>query len=292
MDEIFFQQIINGIALGSSYALVAVGFSLMFGILRAANLAHGEVAMVGTFVCLTAARLGLPFPAALATGAIAAGVASLAIERICFLPYRKHDYVIPVLSTIGMSIFLQSIAIQLWGSDATLYKVGFPSVRYEIGPIGFTSVHIMIVVTTVVLMFALTYLVYRTKVGRGIRAIAENVEIARAIGIKPGPLIVLVFIISGPIAGIAGILVGLNNTAVSPFFGLEMTFKGMVAMFLGGMTNMYGAVLAGLLIGLVEVLMVGYFSANYRDGVVYALFILALLIRPQGLLGTVATRRV
>ena len=292
MDAILFQQVINGVMLGAVYALIAVGFTLLFGVLGVVNLAHGEVAMIGAFLCLAAARLGLPFPAALLVAAIGTTVLSVAVERLCFRPFRKVDILVPMLSTIGMSIFLQTLSTQTWGADATPFKVGLEIVTFEVGQVQVSTAHIIIVATALVLMFLLTYLIYGTRMGRGMRAIAENTEIARSIGVNPGPLIVLAFAVSGPIAGIAGILVGLNTYTISPFIGLDMGIKALVAVVIGGMGSVYGAMIAGVIIGFAETLTTGYLSSSYRDWVVYGLMFLVLLLRPEGLLGRIESRRV
>lgn len=290
--EIFFQQVVNGIMLGSVYGLVAVGFALLLGVLGVANLAHGEVAMIGAFVCLTMTRLGVPFPAALFATAMATAALSVVIERLCFRPFRKVDIMVPMLSTIGMSIVLQSAGARFWGSSATSFQVGLEVVTYTLGSVRISSVHFIIVLMALGLMVGLSWVIYRTKVGRAWRAIAESPGIARAIGINAGPVIVLAFAISGPIAGIAGILIGLNATAISPSFGLDMTIKAIVAMVVGGMGSLYGAMVAGLIIGFAETFTVGYLSAAYRDGFVYGLLLLVLLVRPEGLLGRLEQRRV
>lgn len=292
MTAIFFQQAINGLMLGSVYALIAVGFTLLFGVLGVINLAHGEVAMIGAFMALAAARLGLPFPAALVVAALGTMALSLVVERLCFRPFRKVDVLVPMLSTIGMSIFLQTVSTQTWGADATPFKIGLDIITFQVGEVQISTAHLIIVATTVVLMFLLSYLIYRTKVGRGMRAIAENAEIARSIGVNPSPLIVLAFAISGPIAGIAGILVGLNTYTISPFIGLDMGLKALVAVVIGGMGNVYGAMAAGIIIGLAETFTTGYLSASYRDWSVYGLLLLVLLLRPEGLLGKIESRRV
>lgn len=292
VDGIFFQQVVNGIVLGSAYGLVAVGFALLFGVLGVANLAHGEVAMIGAFMCLTIVRLGVPFPAALLATAVATAALSVVIERLCFRPFRKVDIMVPMLSTIGMSIVLQSAGSRFWGSSPTSFKVGLDVVTYTLGPVGISSVHIIIMLMALALMFGLTWVVFKTKVGRALRAIAESPDIARSIGINAGPAIILAFAISGPIAGIAGILIGLNASIVSTTIGLDMVLKAIVAMVLGGMGNMYGAVAAGLVIGLAETFTVGYLSTAYRDGFVYGLLLLVLIVRPEGLLGRLEQRRV
>lgn len=292
MDEMFFQQVINGLMLGSVYALIAVGFTLLFGVLSVVNLAHGEVAMIGAFICLAIVRLGFPFPVAVVGTVVLTAILSVVIERISFRPFRKSSFLVPMLSTIGFSIFLQSVGTQLWGSDPTAYKVGVEVVTYHFGPVLVSSVQIMIVVVALALMLGLSYLINRTKIGRGMRAIAENPEIARSIGINPGPVIVATFAVSGPIAGIAGILVGLNSTAITAYIGLDLGLKALVAVVLGGMGNVYGAMIAGLILGFVETFVTGYFSTSYRDIVVYALLLLVLLARPEGLLGRIEMRRV
>lgn len=292
MTAIFFQQVINGLMLGSVYALIAVGFTLLFGVLGVINLAHGEVAMIGAFLALAAARLGLPFPAALLVTIGGTAVLSLVVERLCFRPFRKVDILVPMLSTIGMSIFLQTVSTQTWGADATPFKVGLDIITFQVGEVQISTAHLIIVATAVALMLLLSYMIYGTKVGRGMRAIAENPEIARAIGVNPGPLIVLAFAVSGPIAGIAGILVGLNTYTISPFFGLEMGLKALVAVVIGGMGSVYGAMAAGVIIGFAETFTNGYLSSSYRDWAVYGLLLLVLLLRPEGLLGKIESRRV
>ncbi|MCL5962224.1 MAG: branched-chain amino acid ABC transporter permease [Chloroflexi bacterium] len=292
MDEIFFQQIVNGIMLGSVYGLIAVGFTLLFGVLGVVNLAHGEVAMIGAFLCLVVVRLGLPFLAAVVVVVVATAVLSVVIERVSFKPFRKSSFLTPMLSTIGISIFLQSIGTQLWGSDPTTYKVGVEVVTFKVGPVLISTIQVLIVVVALALMLGLSYLIERTKIGRGMRAIAENPEMARAIGINAGPVIVATFAVSGPIAGIAGIMVGLNITAITAFMGLEMGLKALVAVVIGGMGNVYGAMIAGLILGITETFVTGYFSTSYRDIVVYVMLLMVLLVRPAGLLGRLESRRV
>ncbi len=292
MDAIFYQQIINAIMLGSVYGLVAVGFTLLFGVLGVINLAHGETAMIGAFLALTGARLGLPLPVAVVVAGAGTAALAVVVERVCFRPFRKADILIPMLSTIGMSIFLQRMASVTWGADVVAYKVGMEVITYQLGVVQVSSVHFIIVALALVLMFALSYLIYKTKVGRGLRAVAENPDIARSIGINAGPIIILAFAVSGPIAGVAGILVGLNTVNVSPFMGVEMGLKALVAVVLGGMGNVYGAMAAGVIIGFAETFTTGYLSSSYRDWVVYGLLLLVLLLRPEGLLGRIESRRV
>ncbi len=283
--DIFLQQVVNGVMLGSAYGLVAVGFSLLFGVLGVANLAHGEVAVLGAYLTLTLVKIGVPLPAAMIIAAIGGGAISVFIERVSFRPFRNVDILIPMLSTVGMVFILQTVFTQIWGADPVSYKVGLDIVTYDLGPVRVSTVHAIILVTAVALMMGLGYAVYGTKFGRGMRAIAESPDKARAIAINAGPIIVLTFAISGPIAAVAGVLVGLQQYALSPFFGLTLAIKALVALVLGGMTNVYGAMIAGLLIGLAETFTTGYLSGGIKDAVVYSVLIVVLLVRPEGLMG-------
>lgn len=278
--------------LGSAYGLTAVGFTLLFGVLQAFNFAHGQVVMVGAFLSLGLVRLGIPFPLAVVGTGIGGGILSLVIERVCFRPFRKASALVPMLSTIGMAIFLQSVGTQIWESEPTPYKVGVEVVTYRVGPVLISSVQIIIVVLTLALVLGLGYMIQRTKMGRGMRAIAESPEKARSLGISANPVIFLAFAVSGAIASIAGILVGLNTTIISAFIGLDVGLKAFVAVALGGMGSVYGAMLAGLILGFVETFVTGYFVASYKDALVYGLMLVVLLVRPSGLLGRIESRRV
>ena len=287
----FLQQLVNGLMLGASYALVAVAFALILGIFDMLNIAIGEVFMLGAFFGLTLVVLGFPFPAALLVAMVLAGLVNLVIERFAFRPLRGTPPVIPLLSSIGFSMLLQDTATNIWGSERTQFPPSIRALSFEVGPVLVSSVQVVILGTAVVLMVVLQLLLRRTAIGRGMRAVAENPETAGILGVDAGRVIVATFFASGALAGAAGMLVGLTFSVISPFIGIEIGLKGVAAMVVGGAGNIQGAMLAGPLLGIAEVLSVAYLGAAHRDVVVYGLLILVLVVRPTGLLGAVERAR-
>ncbi len=285
------QQLVNGLMLGASYALIGVAFALILGVFDMLNIAIGEVFMLGAFFGLTLVKLGLPFVPALLVAMLLAGLVNLVIERFAFRPLRGTPPVIPLLSSIGFSMLLQDTATNIWGSERTQFPPSVRVLSFQVGPILLSSVQIVILATAVALMVVLHLLVQRTKIGRGMRAVAESPETASILGVDAGRVIVATFFVSGALAGAAGMLVGLTFSVVSPFIGIEIGLKGVAAMVVGGAGNIQGAMLAGPLLGIAEVLSVGYLGAAYRDVVVYGLLILILVVRPAGLLGAVQRAR-
>ncbi len=285
------QQLINGLMLGASYALIGVAFSLILGIFDMLNIAIGEVFMLGAFFGLALVTRGVPFVPALLIAMVLAGLVSLVIERFAFRPLRGTPPVIPLLSSIGFSMLLTDTAVNIWGSERTQFPPSVRVVNFDLGPILLSSVQIVILGTAVLLMVVLHFLVQRTKIGRGMRAVAENPETASILGVDARRVVVATFFASGALAGAAGMLVGLTFSVISPFIGIEIGLKGVAAMVVGGAGNIQGAMLAGPLLGIAEVLSVAYLGAAYRDVVVYGLLILVLLVRPAGLLGAVERAR-
>lgn len=285
------QQLVNGLMLGSSYALIAVAFALLLGIFDMLNIAIGEVFMLGAFFGLTLVSRGLPFLPALLIAMALAGLVNLVIERFAFRPLRHASPVLPLLSSIGFSMLLQDTAVNVWGSERVPFPPSIRVASWELGPILVSSVQLLILATTVGLMTVLHLGVRRTKIGRAMRAVAESPEIASLLGVDTRRVIVATFFVSGALAGAAGVLVGLTFSVISPFIGLEIGLKGVAAMVVGGAGNVQGAMLAGPLLGMAEVLSVAYLGAAHRDIVVYGLLILTLVVRPQGLLGTVQRAR-
>jgi len=289
---VLIQQLINGLMLGSSYALIGVAFTLVLGIFDMLNIAIGEVFMLGAFFGLTLVSLGVAFVPSLLIAMVLSGLVSLVVERFAFRPLRGTPPVIPLLSSIGFSMLLQDTAVNVWGSERTQFPPSIRVVSFEVGPALVSTVQIAILVTAVVLMATLHLTVQRTKIGRGMRAVAENPEAASILGVDARRVIVTTFFVSGALAGAAGMLVGLTFSVISPFIGIEIGLKGVAAMVVGGAGNIPGAMLAGPILGIAEVLSVAYLGAAVRDVVVYGLLILTLVVRPQGLLGAVERPRV
>ncbi len=280
------QQVLNGLLLGSTYSLVALGFTLILGVLGLLNFALGETVMLGAYagmVILSSFLLPLPFALA---GAMAMGAAVAAVTYlVSFRMVRKEYFAAPILSTIGLGIVLADVASKAWGSGPRNFPEALPVENFDLGAVSISPAQIVIAGTAVALMAALYFLVTRTRTGQAMRAIAENPRAAALLGVHVEQVILATFIISGALAGAAGVLTGLAFYTISPYMGFNSTLKGMTVMVLGGLGNVQGAMVGGILIGLVEILSVAYVSATFRDALVFVILIAVLVLRPQGLFG-------
>lgn len=272
--------------LGATYSLVAIGYTLIFGILNLLHFAHGEVFMLGAFIGLQMVLLfHCNIVLAIFISMICAGILGLIIERISFRPINKEYHLAPLISTIGVSIILQEIGVKIFGGDI----VGFPKtiqpVTYTIGPVQVTSVNLFILAFAILLMIGIHLFIHRTKFGIAMRVTAESTTNASLMGINTNRVISITFMISSALAGAAGVLVGLVYNAISPFMGTEMILKGFTIMLLGGLGNVMGAMIGGLILGLVEVFSVAYIASSYKDAFAFGIMILILITRPTGLFG-------
>jgi branched-chain amino acid transport system permease protein len=279
------QQLVNGLTLGAVYTLIALSFSLVMGILGILNIAIAELFMIGGFLGFAAIAAKLPLPVALFIGMAGAALIGLVIEKVAYQPLRNAPPVTPLLSTLGFSIILQNVATNLWGSDPLQLPSEWFDQRIALGPVNVGLMQLVVIGVTVVLVGALAFLVQKTSVGRALRAVAENRDVARLLGVSASRITLLAFMLSGALAGAAGVLISLHYAAITPYVGVETGLKAIAVMVVGGVTRIFGALLAGPLIGIVEVLTVAYGGSQVRDLVVYGLMILILLLRPQGLLG-------
>jgi branched-chain amino acid transport system permease protein len=283
------QQLTNGLMLGGTYALVAIGYSLVFGVLRLIHLAHGEVFMVGAYI-------GLEVMLALNVGPVAALVAAIAgtallgivLELILFRPIRRKggSFLAPMVTSIGAGLILQEVFTKIFGAEQSEFPAGLSNDVYHLGPLLVSATQVFILAIAVLSMIVLHLFISRTRYGMAMRAVAENVEIASVLGINTDAVIMLTFAVASGLAGIAGVLVGLAYTAVSPFMGINMAVKGLAIMLVGGLGSIYGAMVGGLLLGIVEVLCVAYAASSYRDAAAFGLMIVILLVRPRGLFAT------
>jgi branched-chain amino acid transport system permease protein len=287
----FIQQLFNGVMLGSTYALIAISFTLLMGILNMLNFAIGEVFMFGAILALTFVKLGFSFYWAFLLAILCSGGICLIIERFSFRPFRNASPLIPLLSTIGFSILLQNTAENIWGAERSQFPQWMEPVDFHIGPVLISSTQLIILAAAVLLMIGLDLFIQRTRVGRGMRAVAENIESANILGVNSNLTLSITFFVSGLLAGASGILFGLSFYIVSPFMGMEPGIKGISAMIVGGMGNLRGAIIGGMFIGIIEVLSVAYIGAPAKDFAVYGALFLVLVIRPQGILGMIQTER-
>ncbi len=283
----FLQQLINGIMLGSTYSLVAIGYTLIFGVLNLLHFAHGEVFMLGAFFALQLS-LGLHWGifSSMLGALIGTAVVGFLIERIAIRPIKREYFLAPLIATIGITIILQEVANKVFGSE----PVGFPQTiairNFQVGPIGINTLQLLILGISLLLMGLLDLFVSKTKTGRGMRATAENATTARLLGVNVNGIIILTFMIASALAGVAGVLVGMAYNTVSPYMGIQMAGKGFAIMLLGGLGNVRGAMLGGIILGVAEIFCVGYLASSYRDAFAYGVMILILIFRPSGLFGS------
>jgi branched-chain amino acid transport system permease protein len=288
------QQLINGVFLGSIYALFALGYTLVFGVLDILNLAHQAVFMLCAFIALAlVAVVGLDILVALPLAVLAAGLLGMALERIAFRPLRGRadSNFSGLISSIAVAIIFESIALGIWGPDVSRFPFGvIPDRRIAVGGAVVSELQLAIIGVSVLLMIALTLLLRRTRMGRQIRAVAESPLAARILGVDVDRVIAASFFISSALGGAAGVLFGLAFNNISPDMGRTIELKGLAVIILGGMGSIPGAVIAGYVLGLVEVLTVARIGSSYRDAVAFGILFLILVLRPRGLLGQTATR--
>lgn len=292
--DFFFQQLTNGVILGSVYSLVAIGLTLVFGVLGVINMAQGEIFMVGGFAGLIALQLGWPLALTLLLAASVAAGVGIVLEQLALRPLPQSvDPHIPMVSTIGAAVILQEIVTRIFGSKQRPFPTppGLGEAT-RIGPVRIDQLELLILALCVVLMVALKIFVDHTRFGMGIRAVAENPRTASLMGINVRRVVTLVFVISSALAGVAGVLIGMNFNNVNPFIGIPIGLKGLAAVIVGGLGNVTGAMAAGLVIGVSEVMAVGYIASSWRDAVAFGAMIVILLLRPTGIFGTVLQEKV
>ena len=299
--DILAQQIFNGLVLGSIYAVVALGYTMVYGILELINFAHGEVTMMGAMVSISVIGLGLAagVPAlplillAILAAIVACMLLGLGIERFAYRPLRHAPRLAPLITAIGMSILLQNIAMMIWGKQYIPFPPVLPQGEHRILGAHVTDVQIIILITTVLLMLALTLLVKHTRLGRAMRAIAQSQPVAQLMGVNVNRVVAATFAIGSALAAVAGVLVAANYGQAQYYMGFLLGLKAFSAAVLGGIGNIAGAMLGGLLLGLIESLGAGYIGkltggflgSNYQDVFAFFVLILVLVFRPSGLLG-------
>ncbi len=288
------QQALNGLFVGSIYALFAVGYTLVFGVLDILNLAHQAVFMLSAFAALAlVADAGFPLWAALPLAVVFGGMLGLGLERIAFRPLRDRadSNISGLISSLAMATIFESIAAQIWGPDISRFPFNaFPDRTLEFAGASASLLQLCILGISIALMALLTLLIARTRLGRQIRAVAESPRAARVLGIDVDRVIAASFFLSSALGGAAGVLFGLAFNSISPDVGRSVELKGLAVIILGGMGSVPGAVAAGFALGLVEVFTVSHLGASYRDVVSFAVLFLVLIARPRGLFGQAAVR--
>lgn len=283
---VFFQQLVNGLTLGSAYAVIAIGYTLVFGVLNIVNMAHGGIFMIGAYIgLLLVTEAGMNIFPALAGAMIGGAVLGYGLELLALRPLRKHKatHLAPLISTIGVSTFLESVALMVWGPQTRSFPSAFGNELMDMGVFKISGIQIISLGTAVVLMVLLTVMLNRTKVGKAIRATSENAETAGLLGINTGRIITLTVMLASALGAAAGVLIGLSFNAIEPTMGTSMGLKGLAVLIMGGLGNVEGAMAGGFILGIAEVFSVAYGTSSYRDAVAFGLIILILFIRPEGL---------
>lgn len=300
------QKLLNGLAIGSVYAIFALGYTMVFSILRVINFAHGAVFTVGAYLtwALTGPTVGsngvlhdtrlpftLPFWIAVAIGSIGTGLLSVAIERLAFRPLRKRgsDPLLTLVSSLGVAIALVNLIQYLVGAEN--YRLGNLSGSVSFAGARIRTAQVVLFVVSMVIVVGLTWLMNGSRTGSALRAVSEDAVTARLLGIDVDRLILLSFFVSGVLGGLAGSLIGMSVGIAGPYFGIAFGLKGLAVIVLGGLGDIPGAVVAGLLIGVAEAFVPAGLNA-YREAVAFAVLFLALLVRPQGLLGRAQIQKV
>ena len=291
----FEQQLLNALSLGSVYALFALGFTLVFGVLGVINLSHGAIFMLGSYsALLLVEKLALPLWLALLVAMLVTGLIGLIVDYLVLRPLRARNapHLSPMIASIGVAIMLTNLAQGLFGAENKRFPSGtIPEQSISIGDLHVTAVQIGIVIISVLLMVILLVVMRRTQLGRALRAIAESPKAAALLGIHVEQLFLLTSFVAAALGGVAGVLVGLSFNAISPFMGQPMLHKGIAVIILGGMGDIRGAMIGGLFLGFAEVMSVAYLSSDFRDAVAFGLLFLILLVRPSGMFGKVLERK-
>ena len=288
----FIQQLINGLSLGSIYALIALGYTMVYGILKFINFAHGEIFMLGAFFGYYLARsLGVDapdIPMALVIMLLtmaATAIIGVTIEKLAYKPLRNSSKLTVLITAIGVSLFLQYTGQLIFGADPKSFPTIIENVSFNILGATIGSNQIVVIISALMMMMGLRFIVMKTKMGIAIRAVSNNLTAASLMGININNVISFTFALGSSLAGAAGILYSINYPSIDPLMGMLPGLKAFIAAVLGGIGNFPGAAVGGLIIGLVETFTVGYLSPTYRDAIAFAILIIILLVKPTGLFG-------
>lgn len=283
----FLQQMINGLSLGSIYALIALGYTMVYGIIKLINFAHGDIYMLGAFTAFYATTFfHLNFFVALIIAMLLCGVLGVLIERIAYKPLRHATRITALITAMGVSYVLEYTTQYFAGSEVKTFPTDLlDNTAFSFGGVRITMMQIYIFVITIVLMIILTYIVSKTKMGRAMRAVSVDEDAAKLMGINVDTTISFTFFLGSCLAGVAGVLVGVYYNSINPLMGMTPGLKAFIAAVFGGIGNIPGAMIGGLFIGIAETLVTAYGSSLYKDAIVYVILILVLILKPDGLLG-------
>ncbi|SHF09770.1 branched-chain amino acid ABC transporter permease [Alkalibacter saccharofermentans] len=282
---VFIQQMINGLQVGSIYAVIALGYTMVYGIVKLINFAHGEVMMMGAYFAFLAATAGMPVWAVFLISMLGSAVLGMAIERVAYKPLRDAPRISALITAIAMSLFLQNLALVIFKADPKVMPRIVPNTPIHIGDLRISSITVITFLVSVAFMALLTFFVNKTKPGKAMRAVSEDKEAATLMGINANTTISMTFAIGSALAALGGILYGVAYTQVAPTMGLLPGLKAFVAAVLGGIGIIPGAMLGGFIMGFVETFAKAYISGRWADAIVFGILIVVLSVKPTGILG-------
>jgi branched-chain amino acid transport system permease protein len=282
------QQIVNGIMLGSVYALVAVAFTFAIGVLNFLNFSIPGLFMVAGMLTWFCLKAGLPWPLAAVLAVASGGLLSLLVERFTWRLMSRSAHFVPLVTSMAFLILFENLVLIGWGSDLQRVPLPFASVSWRVGPMVIAVPQLLGFACALLAVALLDFLLRKTRTGRGLRTIAEDADTAKLLGVPLRRVVPVVFVVAGLFSALSGFLFAVNYQQVSPFMGEEVALKGISAMVIGGMGNIWGAILGGLLIGVVEIFSIHWFGARAVDIWVYGLLLVILFVRPTGILGGAA----
>ena len=284
MDQ-FIQQVINGLSIGSIYALIALGYTMVYGIIKLINFAHGDILMVGAYVGYLCASAGLPFVPALLVSVVACAALGMVTEKLAYKPLRNAPRITLLITAIGVSFLLEYLMMYIFKADSRSYPTDFfVSESIDIGSILLPLNQLYVLGITVVMMIALQLIIKRTRMGRAMRAVSSDRDAAQLMGVNVNHTISFTFILGSALAGVAGVMYG-AMFKINPLMGMQPGLKAFIAAVFGGIGSIPGAMVGGLLLGFIETMFSAYLSSAFKDAAAFAILIIVLLVRPHGLLG-------
>lgn len=288
-----FQQLMNALQLGSIYALIALGYTMVYGVLGLINFAHGDIFMAGAFFgFFIAVFLKLSLIPTLLLSMLLAAVLGMTIERVAYRPLRKAPRMSLIITALGVSLFLENFTRATLGGEQKSFPKLLNIQEMNVGGATVTNLQILIIVVSIILMLALRYIVQKTMIGKAMRAVSDNKEVLALMGISLDTVVMATFGIGSALAATAGILVGLAYPVIDPYMGIAVGWKAFIAAVLGGIGLIDGALVGGLILGFVEIFSAALLPSTYRDGIAFAILIIVLLLKPTGLLGRPVVKKV
>ncbi|WP_159718955.1 branched-chain amino acid ABC transporter permease [Geminicoccus flavidas] len=288
----FLQQVVNGLASGSIYALIAVGYSMVYGVLELINFAHGDIFMLATFLTLTLILLGVPWPLAILLGILAGAILAMIVERFAYRPLRNADRIAPTITAVGAALIIQNVALATWGPQTQPFPLPFGSGLIQLGGVYITVLQLIIFGMAGICALALYLLVQLTPWGRAMRAIRDDPTTAELVGVPVNRIVPAVYAVGGGLGVIGGILFAAYYNAVYIGMGFTGTMNAFVAAVLGGIGSLKGAFIGGLLLGVMQALAIGYIASGFENTVAFVIMIVILVLKPRGLFALPTASRV